>query len=64
MKLGDLVKVKCLSADGPKSYGIITGTYIRGFGKIKVTYWNVFFASINYQVPFLEKELELISAGR
>ncbi len=61
MKIGDLVRVKNLISS---DYGVIVGTYIRGAGKIKHKYWNVYFLSLQYNVPFMGCELELISAGR
>jgi hypothetical protein len=41
-------------------YGVIIGTYIRGSGYVQHKYWSVYFLSLEYDVPFLEKELELI----
>ena len=61
MRLGDLVKVKGLPYS---DYGVIIGTYIRGSGYVQHRYWSVYFLSLEYDVPFMEKELELISGGR
>ena len=61
MKVGDLVKVRRLSTS---DYGIIIGTYIRGNGKVQYKYWNVYFLSLEYEVPFLERELEIINESR
>ena len=60
MKIGDLVKVKNLTSS---DYGIIIGTYTRGSGYVQHKYWSVYFLSLEYDVPFLEKELELINGG-
>ena len=57
MKIGDLVRVKNLTSS---DYGVIIGTYIRGSGYVQHKYWSVYFLSLEYDVPFLEKELELI----
>ena len=57
MKIGDLVRVKNLTLS---DYGVIIGTYIRGSGYVQHKYWSVYFLSLEYDVPFLEKELELI----
>ena len=57
MKIGDLVRVKNLTSS---DYGVIIGTYIRGSGYVQYKYWSVYFLSLEYDVPFLEKELELI----
>ena len=61
MKIGDLVKVKNLTSS---DYGVIIGTYIRGNGKVQYIYWNVYFLSLEYEVPFLERELEVINGSR
>ena len=61
MKVGDLVKVKNLTSS---DYGVIIGTYIRGSGHVQHKYWSVYFLSLEYDVPFMEKELELVSGGR
>jgi len=60
MKIGDLVTVKRLETG---DYGIIIGTYIRGSGHVQHKYWNVYFLSLEYEVPFMEKELELVNGG-
>ena len=61
MKIGDLVTVRRLETS---DYGIIIGTYIRGSGHVQHRYWNVYFISLEYEVPFMEKELELVNGNR
>ena len=58
MKVGDLVKVKGLASP---EYGIITKAYYRGSGNIKHRWWNVYFVSLDYEVPFKENELEVMN---
>ena len=61
MKIGDLVKVKNLISS---DYGVIIGAHNRDTGKVKHKYWSVYFLSLQYSVPFMSCELELISGGR
>ena len=58
MQVGDLVKVKGMPSS---DYGIITKTYVKGGRKIEHRWWSVYFVSLEYEVPFMEEELETIN---
>ena len=57
MKVGDLVKIKNLTSS---DYGVIVKTHVRGSGCLKQRWWKVRFPTLDYDVPFMENELELV----